>query len=180
MSDSPVQSVRPATAEDATAMGAIQAAAWRHDGAALLPSDALDGVDPTAFARAWENSLGAPPTPRHVALLALDGALPVGLAAIGPSDDPDADVTTALVFTLNVHPAHRRRGHGSRLVNACVDTLREMGFTWADTWLLVADETSRAFFTAAGMVPDQARRQREVSPEHTVMEVRLGASLEAQ
>ena len=93
---------------------------------------------------------------------------------IGPSQDPDAGGAAGEVTVLAVHPDARRQGHGSRLLNASVDLLREAGAESVTLWLLADDEAARAFLTASGFAPDGAFRDRVVSPDgDTLREVRL-------
>ncbi len=165
----------------------------------------MDVVDPEliemfqgpAFAAVWQRSLENPPDERHVLLVALDESAAstppgdtgssydgrvVGFAALGPSPDPDADDVTAELLVMGVHPGHRRRGHGSRLLNAAAETARELSFDWLTTWLLGRAEDDRAFLATAGFAPDRARRERVVGVdaagrERTVLEVRLAVHL---
>ena len=73
-------------------------------------------------------------------LVACAGDQVVGLAAVGPSQDPDAGGAQGEVTVLGVHPDARRQGHGSRLLNASVDLLREAG---ADVGLALAARRRR-------------------------------------
>ena len=85
----------------------------------------------------------------------------VGLATTLPSQDPDADpAADGAIDELVVDPTARRRGHGSRLVNACVDTLRADGFVRARHWLRADDDLLPGLFlTEAGWAPDGAHRE---------------------
>jgi ribosomal protein S18 acetylase RimI-like enzyme len=113
-----------------------------------------------------------------VLLVGCAGEQVVGFAAVGPSADADATVSSGEVLALGVHPEARRSGHGSRLLNAAVDTLRGKGFETVSTWILITDEATRAFLTAAGLSPDSAFRDRVIDVDGTVArEVRLTASL---
>ena len=95
-----------------------------------------------------------------------------------PLQDPDAGGATGEVTVLGVHPDARRQGHGSRLLNAGVDLLREAGADAVTVWLLADDEATRAFASGSGFGPDGAYRDRVVSPDGDVLrEVRLSASL---
>jgi hypothetical protein len=79
---------------------------------------------------------------------------------------------------IGVHPQARRAGHGSRLLNAAVDTLRGAGAYTLHAWLLASDEGTRAFLVHAGLAPDGAWRDRVVSPDGTTArEVRLVAAI---
>jgi len=171
-------SARIARPSDAPAVGRVQAAVWRGSYAHLLPQEVVDRFDAASFARVWRDSLSNPPSPCHVLLVSCAGEQVVGFAAVGPSADADAGETSGEVLALGVHPDARRSGHGSRLLNAAVDTLRGKGFHSMSAWLLVDDEDTRAFVTAAGLSPDGAFRDRVIDVDGTVVrEVRLTADL---
>jgi len=171
-------SARIARPSDAPAVGLVQAAVWRAAYADVLPQDVVARFDGPSFARVWRDSLSAPPSPRHVLLVGCAGEQVVGFVAVGPSADADATETSGEVLALGVHPDARRSGHGSRLLNAAVDTLRGKGFDSVSAWILVADEATRAFLAAAGLSPDSAFRDRVVDADGKVArEVRLTANL---
>jgi ribosomal protein S18 acetylase RimI-like enzyme len=171
-------SVRTAKPTDAPAVGVVQAAVWTQAYAGRLPDDVVALFEAPAFAKAWRQSLENPPEGVHRLLVARAGEQVVGFAAIGPSQDPDAGQATGEVTAIGVHPGARRMGHGSRLLNACVDTLRGAGAEDLSTWVLADDEATRAFLVASGLGPDGAFRDRVVSPDgDTLREVRLVASL---
>ena len=171
-------SARIARASDAPAVGLVQAAVWRAAYGHILSPEVVDQFDAPSFARVWRDSLNAPPSPRHVLLVGCAGDQVVGFAAVGPSADTDATETSGEVLAFGVHPDARRSGHGSRLLNAAVDTLRGKGFDSLSTWILAKDEATRAFLTAAGLSPDSAYRDRVIDADGTVArEVRLTADL---
>ena len=171
-------SVRTARPGDAPAVGLVQAAVWRAAYAHILPQETVELFDATSFARVWRDSLSHPPSPRHVLLVACAGEQVVGFAAVGPSADPDAGETSGEVLVLGIQPDARRSGHGSRLLNAAADTLRDKGFDSMSAWLLAGDEDTRAFLTVSGLSPDSAYRDRVVDVSGKVArEVRLTAGL---
>jgi GNAT superfamily N-acetyltransferase len=171
-------SARIARPNDAAAVGLVQAAIWRAAYGPVLPPEVVEQFDPAGFARVWRDSLNHPPSSRHVLLVACAGEQVVGLAAVGPSSDKDAGDTSGELLTLGVHPDARRCGHGSRLLNAAVDTLRGKGFSSVSVWLLAQDEDTRGFLAAAGFSPDSAYRDRVVDAEGAVArEVRLIADI---
>ena len=171
-------SVRTATVNDAPAVGQTQALVWQEAYDGIVPPRVHAAFDPQAFATAWRDALRTPPEGVHRLLVACAGEQVVGFVAIGPSQDPDAGQTTGEITALGVHPMHRRQGHGSRLVNAAVDVLREAGAQHVATWCLVEHEGLRSFLTASGLTPDGAFRDRVVSPDDdTAREVRLVAAL---
>lgn len=171
-------SVRAAGPDDAPAVGRVQALVWQQAYDGIVPPRVHASFDPRAFEAAWLDSLRTPPSGVYRLLVACAGDEVVGFASIGPSQDPDAGQTTGEITALGIHPGHRRQGHGSRLVNAAVDMLREAGAEHVATWCLVEHEDLRGFLTGAGLVPDGAYRDRVVSPDGlTAREVRLVAAL---
>ena len=173
-------SARPARAEDAPALGELQARAWSAAYAGLLPAEVLQGLEPQALAQSWREALEAPPDRRHVVLLALAGNAPVGFAAVGPAEDPDLDpAVDADLGLLLVDPDARGRGHGSRLLAAAVDTLQELGFARAHAWVPAADGVFLAFLTGTGWAADGARRTLDLRGDGAVVveQVRLHTAL---
>jgi ribosomal protein S18 acetylase RimI-like enzyme len=171
-------SVRLARETDTPAVGLVQATVWREAYASVLPAQVLETFEPQAFASVWRRSIAAPPPGVYRLLVACAGDQVVGFAAIGPSQDPDASPGTGELSAVGVHPQARRVGHGSRLLNAAVDTLRGAGADRLHTWVLASDEATRAFLLEAGLDPDGAFRDRVVSPDgSTAREVRLVADI---
>jgi GNAT superfamily N-acetyltransferase len=176
-------SVRSARPEDAPGMGRVQAAAWQASYAGVLPSDLLDRLDPTELAEVWRAALADPPTRSHRVLVALASGEVVGFAATGPSEGSEGNHLPAPgeVLALLVDPAARHQGHGSRLLNAAADRLRESGFDDAVVWVSEGDEARRDFLTAAGFAADGGTRTLELPGEGvrpgTLREQRFAASL---
>lgn len=169
-------SVRVAWADDAEAVAAVQVRAWRAQYADLLPADLLETLDPAALAATWRESLSRPIDARNRMLVALERNTVRGFAVTSPSDDPDADpLTDGEVADLTVDPEHTRRGHGSRLLQAAVDTLRADRFRRAVLWLNSTDDLRREFLTGAGWAPDGAHRELDLrgDGEIRVKQVRL-------
>ncbi|WP_277452071.1 GNAT family N-acetyltransferase [Janibacter sp. DB-40] len=171
-------SVRAAGPNDAPAVGQVQALVWQEAYDGVVPPQVHAAFDPQSFTAAWRDSLRTPPEGVHRLLVACAGEQVVGFVAIGPSQDPDTGQTTGEVTALGVHPMHRRQGHGSRLLNAAVDLLRDAGAEHVAAWCLVQHEDVRAFLTGSGLSPDGAYRDRVISPDgETAREVRLVALL---
>jgi GNAT superfamily N-acetyltransferase len=181
--DGPVNadvSCRVAWADDAPAIAAVQVRAWRASYAELLPADLLEALDADDFAAGWRASLDRPPDARNRVLIALERALVTGFAVTGPAGDPDCDsVADGEVSDLTVDPHQRRAGHGSRLMQAAVDTLKADRFTRAVTWLGAADDETRTFLTSAGWAPDGAHRTLDLTGDGSVQvkQVRLHTDL---
>lgn len=178
-------SVRVGWSDDAGPLARVQLRAWRDRYAALLPDGALpDAGDEETVAGAaahWQRSLQRPGDARNRVLVALERQRVVGLAVTQPSPDPDADpVGDAELAELAVDPDERRRGHGSRLLQAAVDTMRADRFRRAVCWLVATDDATRAFLTGAGWEADGAHRTLDLAGDGsvTVKQVRLHTALD--
>jgi GNAT superfamily N-acetyltransferase len=173
-------SVRVGWADDAAGIAAVQVSAWRRQYAELLPPEVLAGLDEQQFAAAWHQALTRPEDARNRVLVALERNVVRGFAVTGPSPDPDSDpVADAEVSELVVDPEHTRAGHGSRLLHACVDTLRADRFSRATTWLPTTDDVRREFLAQSGWAPDGAHRELDLHGDGSVLvrQVRLHTDL---
>ena len=173
-------SVRVGWADDAAGIASVQVAVWRREYADLLPADVLAELEPDRFAAAWTASLNAPQDARNRVLVALERNAIRGFAVTGPAADPDLDpVAVGEVAELSVDPDHTRHGHGSRLVQACADTLRADRFATGVTWLAAGDDVRRQFLTEAGWAPDGAHRELDLHGDGSVRvkQVRLHTAL---
>lgn len=169
-------SVRPARQADAERVARVQLSTWRTAYADLLPADAL-AVPEEQVAALWLRAVEVPPSPRHRLLVALERDELVGFAALAPADDDDLDpATTGELTALLVEPRWGRRGHGSRLLAAAVDTWRPDGVRTAVLWAWERDAATRAFLSGAGWALDGAARGLDTGPR-VQRQVRLHTSL---
>jgi ribosomal protein S18 acetylase RimI-like enzyme len=169
-------SCRVAWADDAPAIAAVQVRAWRTSYADLLPTELLEAMDVDEVAAGWRHALSQPPDARNRVLVALERNLVTGFVVTGPASDPDCNpIADGEISDLTVDPHKRRAGHGSRLMQAFVDTLKADRFTRAVTWLAAQDDETRAFLTAAGWAPDGAHRTLDLTGDGSVQvkQVRL-------
>lgn len=163
-------SVRLAWPDDVAAIATVQQAAWR---------DAFGDMTTVDVAPAWHALLTTPPDARARVLVALEQATLRGVVFVHPCHDPDADqVADGEVGELLVDPGHRGEGHGSRLLQAAMDTLRADGFERARWWVPTTDDALRAFVVGTGWAADGAHRElADETGAHTVKQVRLVTSL---
>jgi len=159
-------SVRPALPADSERIGAIHAETLRLAAEAGLgrdlPDEAADGLGPAAFAAQWRAAIDAPPTPLHRVLTALDGQVIVGFAALAPADGDLPHAGAALqaeIVALEVAPDRVRAGHGSRLLAACAEILRQQDAVAVLTWCVQGDQARTRFLTSAGFAPLGVRRR---------------------
>lgn len=172
-------SVRIAWADDAEAIAGLQARAWPVVFAGLLPPEALE-VDADRAAEIWRGVLGRPADARSRVLVALERNRVVGFAITSPATDPDCDpVADGELMDLTVDPGERGRGHGSRLLQAAVDTMRADRFTRAVLWAVASDDALRQFLADAGWAPDSAHRELDLEGDGTtlVKQVRLHCAI---
>lgn len=151
-------SVRLALPREASAVAELQHRAWRAEFA-----DApvvLSELDVAAMADAWQEAIVRPPLAACRVLVAVTEAGIVGFATTMPADDPDAEAgVDGTVGEFLIDADARRQGHGSRLLNACVDTLRADGFRRATWWVQSTDDELRRFLTDSGWAADGSHRE---------------------
>ena len=147
---------------------------------AMLPvMDSLEGAIATPSASVDTVLEGVHATRRQLSS-ALERNRVVGFAITSPASDPDCDpVSDAELAELTVDPGERGKGHGSRLLQAAVDTLVADRFGRAVLWAIASDDALRAFLTEAGWAPDQAHRELDLDGTGTtlVKQVRLHTAL---
>lgn len=168
-------SCRVAWADDAPAIARLQLTARRHDLGGVVPAEVL-GADEEVATEAWRQTLVRPPDARIRVLVALERNRVVGFAITSPATDPDTDpVADAELMEFTVDPDERGRGHGSRLLQAAVDTMTADRFDRAVLWSMAADDALRGFLTDAGWAADTAHRELDLdgSGTTTVKQVRL-------
>lgn len=172
-------SVRLAWPAEAAAIAELQRRTWGDGWAADVAAAVLAGVTVEEMTEAWHRAISRPPQARYRVLVAVEQHRVVGYATTVPAQDPDADPgRDGEVQEFAVDPPARHRGHGSRLLNACADTLRADGFSRARWWVAARDEPLRSFLGAAGWAPDGSTRV--IGPEDDavrVAQVRLHTDL---
>lgn len=158
-------SVRLALPSEAAGIAAVQRRSWTQLYDEPIAARLLDESDLASMTQAWQAAIQRPPLATLRVLVAVDSSDPgrhrvVGFAAVGPSDDPDASpAQDGVVAEFAIDPLAQRHGHGSRLLQACVDTLRADGYTRATWWVRSTDDPLRRFLTAAGWAADGAHTE---------------------
>ena len=160
-------SVRPAVPGDEVAVSAAQLAAWRATHADVVGEDVLGGLRPADLEVRWAAAITRPPGPGYRVLVACEGATVVGFAAVAPLPAPEGsplDAPGGELLALEVTPASQRTGHGSRLLAAVVDGLRQDGADRVVAWVLDGDTARAQFLRSAGLGPDGAVRELASGP----------------
>lgn len=173
-------SVRLALPHEGASIASVQRRSWKQTLPAEVAESLWRSVDLDAMTQSWESAIMRPPLAELRVLVAVNAeGRVVGFAAVGPSDDPDAEPgEDALVAEFVVDPSAQRQGHGSRLLNAVADTLRADGFTRATWWVRSIDDVTRRFVTESGWEADGAHQEVETPDEAArVKMVRLHTAL---
>lgn len=179
--------VREARVADAADLARIQVASWRKEYAGVVPEAVLaELTNPGAeerFRSQWESAAGRPPTARHRVLVAVETREPrqrvvAGFASCGPATDTDLwPATDAEMYELDVAPEMAGHGHGSRLLNAVADTVRDDGFHTLCAWALESGTGIRDFLESSGWRADGARAELDMGT--AVAMIRLHAAVGA-
>lgn len=153
-------SVRLALAGEAEQLATIQRRSWEERLPAGVSEQMLSGTSLDEMAELWRQAIDRPPEARFRVLVAIGNEQLVGFASTTPSSDGDADLQhDGAIDEFVIDRPAQRQGHGSRLLNACADTLRADGFARARCWVSSTDDITRAFFTDAGWAADGAHRE---------------------
>ena len=161
-----VDSVRLAWPAEAGVISELQRRAWATQYPAATAEMMLSAMTLAEMTEAWHAAISRPPAAAYRVLVAVGESRVVGFASTLPGQDEDAEPgVSGEVDQFVIDPLAQRRGHGSRLLNACADTLRSDGFQQAVWWVNARDEPLRTFLTAAGWAPDGATR--EIGSEET-------------
>jgi ribosomal protein S18 acetylase RimI-like enzyme len=149
------ESVRPAVAEDADALGALHVRVWQVAYRGMKPDEYLEHLSVPRMQGWWAQQLAALPEHQSIRLVAEDdGGAVVGFVIAGPSRRSGLAEPAGEVYMLNVGPDAWGKGLGQRLLRAATATLRAMGFTQAVLWVRPENSRARRFYEAAGWWPD--------------------------
>ena len=106
-------SVRLALPNEAEGITAVQRRSWEATVPPEIAGPLLASVSEDEMVQRWCEAIVRPPNAKIRVLVAVSGELVVGFACVGPSGDPDADLTTGTIAEFVVDPRATRRGHGS-------------------------------------------------------------------
>jgi len=157
--------VRPASVDDAAAIGRLRIETWRAAYAGIVADDLLDGlVSDEADVERRRRYIAEPAPQTHTLVGTTDDAV-VGFAVAGPSRDDDAKEATGEIYAIYVSAAHWGSGIGRQLMNASMSALRREGFARVTLWVLEGNARARRFYETAGLAPDGARKVLEMPGE---------------
>jgi GNAT superfamily N-acetyltransferase len=164
--------LRPATVEDAAAIGRVHVESWRTTYPGLLPDSYLASMDAADHAARWARLLGQRGS-RHLALVAEEDGELVGFASAGPDRDGDRTYDGEL-YAIYLLERVQGRGVGRGLVESAADGLVQRGMTGMRVWVLRDNRPARGFYEHLG---GQYLRERTLEFDQVVVpEVSYGWS----
>jgi ribosomal protein S18 acetylase RimI-like enzyme len=174
-------SVRLALPGEAGSIAELQRRAWSDQLPQRTADVLLAQLDVSEMADAWRLAITRPPQAQFRVLVAVAQHRVVGFATTIPSPDPDAEPgQDGQIDEFVIDPPAQRRGHGSRLLNACVDTLRADGFSRVTWWVTSTDDVLRGFLSEAGWAPDGGWREIGTDDEAIrVKQIRMHTDISA-
>ncbi len=137
-----------------------------------LPGEVVALFDADAIAAQWRSAIEEPPSARHKVLVALDGEIVVGFAAIAPLEADGGESgrgelggawIDAEIVALEVDPGYPGDTHAARLLNATADILAMAGAESMRIWAVRGDELRQRFLTDSDFAPLGLRRAYEVA-----------------
>ena len=148
--------LRSATRED---LGPLTELWFRSAAEAFLPL-LPDGFELPNRSR-LDGPAGALQQERTAVLIAEGGDGMLGYVAAGPSRDPDVPGTVGEIWTLFLEPGAIGRGVGTRLLQAGLDHLREIGLKEVTLWSFRGNERANAFYERHGFRREGAEKRME-------------------
>jgi ribosomal protein S18 acetylase RimI-like enzyme len=140
--------VRPAETDDAAAIARVHVDTWRTTYRGLLSDDFLAALDDAGYEQRWRRTLTDGTGRVYVAD---DGRSIVGFASGGP-ERAGEDGFTGELYAIYVLQEAQGHGHGTRLVRAVAQGLRDMGLADMIVWVLRDNGPARHFYERLGGV----------------------------
>ncbi|MEU4776834.1 GNAT family N-acetyltransferase [Micromonospora sp. NPDC023633] len=151
--------LRPATVDDLTAVGALHQRSRVAAYSAFLPAEALADPTPEAMGAYWTERWTWERDEHRMTVVERDGRL-VGFSYLGPDDE--GDPATGLLNAIHLDPAERGRGTGRRLMVDALDAMRTRGWSRAVLWVLRDNAHARRFYERGGWTPTGVERDDHV------------------
>ncbi|MGK5738407.1 N-acetyltransferase family protein [Micromonospora sp. URMC 103] len=157
--------LRPATAEDLMAVGALHQRSRVATYSPFLPPEALVEPTPDAMGRYWVERWGWERDDHLMTVAERDGEL-VGFTYVGPDDE--GDPATGLLNAIHLDPAERGRGTGRELMIDALNGMRKRGWRRAALWVLTGNVSARRFYERGGWTPTGTEREDLIGSVVTV------------
>ncbi len=157
MDDEPEVTIRPATSQDADAIGRVHVASWRQAYAGTVPADFLADLSEAEQAEQWRQVIES----GHGTLLVADDGNGdvLGFAMVGHSRDEDADPGTQEIYAIYFDPAAWGQGAARELMRTL---LAELGAAKVTLWALADNARALHFYRRHGFSPDGVEKFEEI------------------
>ena len=140
--------LRPAVAEDAADLAAIQAASWDAAFVEILTPEILrEYTDCARLEAMYRNVLASPEI--RMTLELVDG-VPHGLTAW--SNSRDGEPQTAELICIHSRPGNWGKGYGAALMRHALLEMENAGHSYAALWVFAENRRARRFYEALGFV----------------------------
>ena len=153
--------IRPASIDDADAVGEVHVRAWQSAYRGVMPDGYLDGLQAQDHATRWREHLIAPSSDVHL-LVVVDDHRVVGFASLGPEHGSGAPSGIGQLYAINLDPEVWGRGIGRALLNVATDRLRGLGYLEAVLWVVPDNQRARRLYESEGWSDDDVRCDDEV------------------
>lgn len=157
--------VRTARPNDARAIAATHAQAWRVGYAGLVPDEFLASIDDEEWAINRRRAIERPRPDMHTFVVLADGTI-IGFVHSGAFRLPDRaahpDGSIGEIYAIYVHPDHWSTGAGYVLMRTAVDHLASDGRVEIRLWTLEDNARARRFYERFGFAFDGEREPHPI------------------
>lgn len=169
MRSKPSIKLRPASVDDAEAIGNIRVSAWQAAYEAFMPKDFLNALDPLANLDALREKLAQPSDGFMVNVADVDGSA-VAFSILGSPRYATHILSTEL-WALNVHPDFWRQGIGRTLTFDTVNTAKTLGFQCIELWCIYGNLPACATYEGCGFTLAGQERTSSTLTGHPLREI---------
>ncbi len=142
----------------------VYAESWKSAYKGIVPQDYLDNIDE----KRWSGFLSAELSRLW---LASDGERIVGTSTYSPARDKKFGGWGEII-SIYLLPQYARRGIGTKLLKASMDSLFLMRYKKIYLWVLEENYTARDFYTKSGFYPNGDTREIVIGGKR-LAEIRL-------
>jgi L-amino acid N-acyltransferase YncA len=143
-----VTAIRVATIADCEVLAAVHVTAWQESFRGLLPDIAFEGMTIPKRMERWQQVFAAKPTfPVYVAE---EQSQAIGFAQGGRARDDEALGQEMQLYAIYLLSSAKRRGVGTKLLQAVVSDFLVQGASSACVWTLRDAQPARRFYESVG------------------------------
>jgi GNAT superfamily N-acetyltransferase len=159
-------SLRPATADDLAAVGALHYRSRFDAYRDILPEPALAAISPEMMGAWWTERWSWERETHLLTVAERDGGL-AGFSYVGPYEQDEPGLGE--LYAIHLDPPEVGRGVGRLLMIDALTTLRRGGWPRAALWVLAGNARARRFYERGGWAADGVERDDTVGRAVTRM-----------